>query len=205
MHDANPDNMTLIVGLGNPGPEYAGTRHNFGFMVVNELARRWAIATDTSKFHGRFGSGAFAGRKVALLKPATFMNRSGQAVIDAVNFYKLEPGQILVVLDDLDLPVGRLRLRVRGSGGGHKGLTDVLSRLGTDQVPRLRCGIGSPPPMIDPAEYVLAKFFAEERDLVEKAIRDAADAIEVAIRDGFPRAMDRFNRTEEDTETKPTS
>lgn len=185
----------MIVGLGNPGPKYAGTRHNLGFMVVNELARRWDMAFDKKKFHSRFAAGAFQGRKVAMLKPSTFMNRSGQAVVDATNFYKLSPADVVIVLDDMALPVGRIRLRQQGSPGGHNGLTDVIDRLGTDRIPRLRLGIGSPPPGIDGVDFVLTRFAADEQPVVQAAIARAADAIELALTKNFHRAMDEYNRT----------
>jgi len=186
--------MLLIIGLGNPGRKYAKTRHNLGFMVVDEVARRHAIAADKEKFQGLFGQGFLAGRRVGLLKPQTYMNRSGQSVVAASGFYQVSSSNVLIVLDDLDLPLGRIRIRAGGSAGGHNGLIDILNRLGTDEVPRLRVGIGSPPEGIDPVEYVLATFLREELAQVEQAINLAADAIEVLAAEGHLRAMDRYNR-----------
>ncbi len=186
--------MVLIVGLGNPGPKYAGSRHNFGFMVINELARRWDIAVDNKKFDSRFGTGLFGERKVALQKPSTFMNASGQAVVGATNFYKIPPEDVIVIMDDLALPLGCNRIRARGSAGGHKGLSDIMNRLGTSEIARLRLGIGSPPRFIDPVDFVLARFLPEEQALLSESIAEAADAVEMTLRDGINRAMDRYNR-----------
>ena len=194
MVEEDRENIRLIVGLGNPGPKYAGTRHNLGFRVVNELSRRWDIPVDKRKFKGRFALGRVSDLPVALLKPSTYMNESGLAVEAAVNFYRLSPSDILVVLDDMALPVGQLRLRLRGSGGTHKGLIDILNRMGTQALPRLRVGIGAPPPLVDGVEFVLSRFLPEEEDPVREAISQAADAIDLAIRQGYDRAMERYNR-----------
>ena len=190
------ERMMLIAGLGNPGEQYAGTRHNLGFMVVNELSRRWQIEFDKKRFDGRFGMGLMCDKKVALIKPSTFMNRSGQSVLAAVNFYRLEPQDVLVVMDDLSLPAGRVRLRLKGSAGGQKGLGDILNHLGSTEVRRLRIGIGSAPAVMDATDYVLGRFSAEEKPVFDRAIVTAADAIEMVVRDGMLKAMDRYNRVE---------
>lgn len=198
--------MTLIVGLGNPGEKYAGTRHNAGFLVANELARRWAIDIDKKRFQGRFGEGRFDGRKVAILKPQTFMNLSGQSVIEAMNFYHLSAAELFVTVDDLALPVGRVRLRANGSAGGQKGLADIIQRIGTDRFARVRVGIGATPAMMDTADYVLSRFLDSEKSLIETAIKRAADAVETAMRLGVDRAMEQFNRPEKsDGDTKPAA
>jgi len=185
--------MRLIVGLGNPGRKYAKTRHNLGFMVIDELARRWNIAVDTRRFHGWFAAGRVDQSRIGLLKPDTFMNRSGQAVVAAANFYKVSAADVLVVLDDLALPVGQIRIRTKGSGGGHKGLIDILNMLGTNEVPRLRIGIGLPPEMVDPVEFVLTEFLPEEIPQIKEAIARAADAVERIQAEGYERAMDLYN------------
>lgn len=183
----------LITGLGNPGPEYAETRHNVGFMVINRLSRRWDIQIDKRKFNGRIGSGRFDDQKVILQKPATFMNRSGLAVREAMDFYKLTNEDLLIIYDDLDLPTGQLRIRTKGSAGGHKGLTDVINHIGSNEIARIRIGIDSPGPKGDTVDYVLSRFSKEEQPIIEKAIEKAVDAVEIIIRDGCSKAMDRFN------------
>jgi PTH1 family peptidyl-tRNA hydrolase len=194
--EGSTSTLTLIVGLGNPGEKYAGTRHNAGFLVANELARRWAIDFDKKRFQGRFGEGRFDGRKVAILKPQTFMNLSGQAVIEAMNFYRLTVADLFVAVDDLALPVGRVRLRANGSAGGQKGLADIIQRIGSDAFARVRVGIGATPTRMDAAEYVLSRFSDSEKPLIDAAVKRAADAIETAMQLGVERAMERFNRPE---------
>lgn len=183
--------MKLIVGLGNPGKSYAGTRHNVGFRVVDALARRWRIEMAAEKFHAWFGKGEVAGASAVLLKPTTFMNRSGQAVLAAGRFYRLELPDVLVVYDDTALDLGRLRLRKKGSAGGHNGLADVLTRLGTEEIFRLRVGIGAPLGGLTP--YVLGSFSASEEEVVERVFPRAADAIERWVTDGPDAAMNAFN------------
>ena len=183
--------MKLIVGLGNPGPTYAGTRHNVGFDVIDELASRWSIELTTEKFHASFGDGRIHGERVVLLKPTTWMNRSGRAVIDAGRFYKLELTDLLVVCDDLALPVGRLRMRAGGSSGSHKGLQDILDRLGDDEWCRLRIGIGEA--MGPPAVYVLRRFDREDEPVMDRAREWAADAVGCWVQNGPELTMTRFN------------
>ena len=183
--------MKLIVGLGNPGPTHAGTRHNTGFDVVDVLASRWRIPLAAEKFHGWFGSGDICGERVVLLKPTTYMNRSGRSVAAAGRFYKLELGQLLVISDDVALPVGRLRMRAGGSAGGHKGLQDIIDRVGDDQWCRLRIGIGGP--IGEPARYVLGRFDAEEESVMLPARQRAADAAECWVEHGAELTMTRFN------------
>ncbi len=183
--------MKLIVGLGNPGPKYAGTRHNVGFEVVDVLASRWGISLTAEKFHGWFGLHRVYGERVVLLKPMTYMNRSGRAVAGAGRFYKLELGDLLVISDDMALPLGCLRMRVRGSAGGHKGLQDIVDQLGTDDWSRLRVGIGEP--VGDPTAYVLNRFTEDEETIVKRAEQRAADAVECWMQHGADLAMTRFN------------
>ena len=183
--------MKLIVGLGNPGPAYTGTRHNVGFDVADALASRNGIALRGEKFHGWFALVGSGEQRFALLKPATYMNRSGRAVLAAVTFYKLEPADLLVVSDDMALPVGRLRMRIGGSSGGHNGLQDIIDRLGTDAWCRLRIGIGGP--IGDPADYVLSRFSTEEADVARNATVRAADAVECWMEHGPELTMTRYN------------
>lgn len=184
--------MKLIVGLGNPGSRYAKTRHNLGYMVVDELARRHAIDTTREKFQAWIGQGDIAEERVLLAKPTTFMNRSGQAVQAIGRFYKLELTDLLVVTDDLALPLGKLRVRPQGRAGGHNGLTDIIQRLGEDGFSRLRIGIDSP--QWNASDHVLGEFDAEEMSVVTAAVLRSANAVECWIKDGVSSAMNEYNR-----------
>ncbi len=186
--------MYLIVGLGNPGTKYEGTRHNLGFLVADKLAQRWAVSVDKRRFEGRTGGGLVKGQQSLILKPETFMNNSGISVRAALDFYKLEPKDLVIILDDLALPVGQVRVRPQGSAGGHNGLADVINKMGTDRVGRVRVGIGSPPPMMSSVDYVLGRFTTDERPLIDRAVEEAADAVETILVDGYPKAMEKFNR-----------
>lgn len=186
--------MKLIVGLGNPGRQYERTRHNLGFLVADRLAARGAVVFAT-KGSGLLGKGQLAGQPVLLLKPMTFMNRSGQAVLEVVQFYKLPLGQVLVVYDELDLPVGRVRMRARGSAGGHKGMQDIVNRLGCDEIARIRIGIDKPSHG-DTVSYVLSGFGSDEQPLVESALDRAADAAECWLAEGSDAAMNKYNRNQ---------
>lgn len=183
--------MKLIVGLGNPGAKYSGTRHNVGFDVVDRLAARGGISLAVEKFHAWHGKGELRGESVVLLKPTTFMNRSGQAVVAAGRFYRLELADLLVVVDDLALPVGRIRVRKSGTAGGHNGLQDLIDRLGSPDWCRLRIGIGES--IGDPVNYVLGRFAESEKADVQRACVRAADAAECWIEYGADAAMNRFN------------
>ncbi len=190
--------MKLITGLGNPGAQYDRTRHNVGFMVLDALADRlgWAGGEAfnrlaRSKFEGLLLDGPFGGDKLTLLKPITFMNLSGRSVQAAMAFYKLVPADVLIVLDDLALPTGRLRLRKEGSDGGHNGLKDITRALGTPAYPRLRIGIDPPPPRVAGRDWVLGQFTPEQE--AELDLPRAADACLSWAADGIDRAMNRFN------------
>ncbi|MEX0886127.1 MAG: aminoacyl-tRNA hydrolase [Phycisphaeraceae bacterium] len=185
--------MKLVVGLGNPGVEYAGTRHNVGFMVVELLAQRHGLVGPAKgKFHAAVLEGQVASERCLLMQPVTYMNRSGLAVGEAVRFYKLEPADVLVIVDDVALPCGRIRLRAGGSAGGHNGLADVARVLATDEYPRLRVGI-DPPGRAPQRDYVLGKFSREQMELMTGAIERAADAAEMWMREGIEKAMTAFN------------
>jgi PTH1 family peptidyl-tRNA hydrolase len=185
--------MKLIVGLGNPGRKYQGTRHNVGFAVLAELARRFATGRPKSKFHGEVVEADLEGRRALLLGPETYMNNSGSSVLAARDFYKLPHEELLVVCDDLNLPLAKLRFRSQGSSGGQKGLADVIRRLGSEEFPRLRIGIGAPTEGWDAIDYVLSKFTPEEKPQIEEAILRAADAVSVWAREGIERSMNQFN------------
>ena len=187
--------MKLIAGLGNPGPRYADSRHNIGFWVVDELARRWRA--DASRYEARFegllGQARRGGTTVLLLKPTTFMNLSGRSVGALARFYKLDRADLLVVYDDLDLPVGQLRLRAGGSSGGHNGMEDVLRSLGGDDVARIRIGIGKVHRDAT-VGHVLGRFAPDEQPLIDTAVTTAADAAECWLARGIAAAMNEFNR-----------
>jgi PTH1 family peptidyl-tRNA hydrolase len=193
--------IEMIMGLGNPGSEYAGNRHNVGFWTVNRLGRRLGI--DVKKHSGlaSVGEGTYAGRRLVLAKPRTFMNLSGNAVRELVKRYKLDPSRCVIVYDDLDLPVGRVRIRARGSHGGNNGLKSILGQLGTQDVPRIRIGIGRPTaggePSWDPevvAGWVLSDPSPEDRRLLDAAVDRVQDALVCILDEGIEAAMNRYNR-----------
>lgn len=185
--------MKVVVGLGNPGDKYRRTRHNVGFDVAAELAKRNGDPTPRTKFEAEVVEFVLGGEKVVVVRPQTFMNLSGGSVQPLVAFHHVALSDLLVVCDDLNLDVGRLRLRASGTAGGQKGLADIIRRLGSEEIPRLRIGIGRPPPRMDSADYVLGKFHAGEVDSIRDVISRAADAAEIWIREGLIAAMNRFN------------
>lgn len=189
--DAAP--IRLVVGLGNPGPEYERTRHNIGFEVLDRLATDAKISWERTQKWGAYTA------KIAsalLVKPMTYMNRSGDPVLAVSQFYKIKPAEIFVVLDDLALELGRLRIRLEGGTGGHNGLDSILTTLGTDKIPRLRIGIGAAPGS-GAVDYVLGRFFPEEKAIVEKAVLRGAEAVKWAIDKGVVSAMNTFNKIPE--------
>jgi PTH1 family peptidyl-tRNA hydrolase len=185
--------MKLVVGLGNPGTKYRGTRHNVGFEVIAEVARRNGAGPGVSKFRGEVYNCTVGGTKTLLLMPQTFMNASGSSVRGAVDFYKIPISDVLVVGDDFNLPLGRLRFRAKGSAGGQKGLDNVLQQLGTDEVSRLRLGIGIPPASKVGADFVLSKFARHEQPEVETMVLTAADGVVDWIEKGIEYCMNRYN------------
>ncbi|MEM9136940.1 MAG: aminoacyl-tRNA hydrolase [Cyanobacteria bacterium P01_F01_bin.42] len=193
------DSPLLIVGLGNPGRKYDRTRHNVGFEVIDCLAKRWSIALKSERrFKGDIGQGSGpGGSKLTLLKPTTFMNKSGDSVRAAVDWYKWSPRSVLVVYDDMDLPVGKIRLRKSGSAGGHNGMRSLIACLGTQDFPRLRLGIDSPKSnrvvQSDTISYVLGRFTPTEQTVIAEVIELCADAVETSIRAEFDTAMNRYN------------
>ena len=190
--------MKLIVGLGNPGPEYRETRHNIGFMVADVLVDRWGV-TDRwrEKFEALQIKHAVGDDQVVLVKPLTFMNLSGQVVQATAAFYKIEPADVFIVTDDVALPLGRLRARRDGGAGGHNGLKSVIQHLGTQAFPRMRVGVGRGEGDRDLADHVLGRFDASERDTVSAAVLRAADATEMFISEGIQRVMNAFNAAEQ--------
>lgn len=184
----------LLVCLGNPGDKYEGTRHNVGFMVADELGRRGDFPIQRLKYRALTQAATIGGCRVLVMKPVTFMNLSGEAVGEAARFYKIPADHVLVVSDDVSLPVGKLRIRTGGSAGGHNGLKNIIQHLGTDQFPRVKVGVGGKPrPDYDMADWVLGKFQGEDKKLMDDAISRAADAVECYLRDGPTKAMNRFN------------
>lgn len=190
-----PSNVSwLVVCLGNVGDRYDGTRHNVGFDVADELGARGNFPIRKLKHKALTHTAVIGGVRLLLMKPTTLMNLSGEAVIDAARFYKIPADRILVVCDDISLPVGKLRLRRGGSAGGHNGLKNIIQHLGTDQFPRVKVGVGAKPnPDYDLADWVLGKFQDEDKKTIETAVKRAADAVECILRDGMEKAMSRFN------------
>ena len=185
--------MKLIVGLGNPGRQYAGTRHNVGYDVLQLLGRRLVVERWKSQFEADVADGRIGDERVLLVAPTTYMNLSGRAVKAHLGFHKATSADVLVVCDDLNLPSGKLRLRGSGTAGGQKGLQNIVDLLGTTQVARLRIGIGRPPLLIDPSDYVLGRFTADEKPAIAIACATAADAVEAWVQQGLETAMNKYN------------
>lgn len=185
--------MKLVFGLGNPGRRYEGTRHNIGAMVVAELARRHASGPVKGKFHAEVVEASLAGQQALLLVPTTYMNLSGASVQEVQAFYKVPLDDLLVICDDLNLPLAKLRFRPKGSSGGQKGLEDIIRRLGTEEFGRLRIGIGQPPEGWDWADFVLSKFAKHEASEIQQSVRLAADAVADWAREGLQSCMSRYN------------
>jgi peptidyl-tRNA hydrolase, PTH1 family len=185
--------MKLVVGLGNPGPKYAGTRHNVGFDVLDRLADAAPGSTVWTKFEAELCDITLGPEKVLLAAPQTYMNLSGRAVRGVMDFYKLTPEDLLVVCDDLNLEPGRVRLRPSGSAGGQKGLQNIIQHLGTQDFARLRIGIGRPPGRMDPAAYVLQRFTDRERKIMDVTVAEAAEGVGLWAREGIQAAMNRLN------------
>ena len=184
----------MIVGLGNPGRQYEESKHNTGFRVVDELAKRWNVTLWQDKMDALVAQTTVNGEKIILVKPQTYMNESGRAVGPLMRWYKIDQPDVYVAYDDMDLAVGRLRIRKGGSAGGHNGLKSIIQHLGTDQFPRIKVGVGQKPhPDYDMADWVLSKFAGEDLKTITEAIRKAADAVECLIQEGPDKAMNRFN------------
>ena len=186
-------NMKVIVGLGNPGTKYAGTRHNIGFDTVTALADKYSIKLKDKKFNGLIGEGFIEGEKIMLVQPQTYMNLSGECVGLIAGFYKLDAEDIIVICDDINLDTGRLRIRAKGSAGGHNGLKNIIAHLGTEAFPRIRIGVGEKTEGWDLADYVLARFSGEDEATMRKAIKNAVGAVETWISYDIGKAMNLYN------------
>lgn len=193
--------MKIIAGLGNPGPGYAMTRHNIGFMVVNALAQQWGVSREQSRFDAIIGETRCGSEKVLLVKPLTFMNLSGKAIQPLLSWYKTAPEDFLIIYDDMALPLGTLRFRAHGSAGGHKGMSSVITRLGTQEIPRLRIGIGKDAE-IDTVGWVLGRFAETEKVILEKTIKTAAEAVDYWCRQGLTAAMNNYNNVRPSSKKK---
>ena len=188
------DSMKIVVGLGNPGSKYKGTRHNVGFDVIDALVERYAFgARAKSKFNANVNEVMIGTTKVVLISPLTYMNLSGQSVRAAIDFFKLDLDDLMVICDDLNLEVGRIRIRAKGSAGGQNGIKDIINRLGTQEFPRLRLGIGRPPANWDTADYVLGKFDEHDQASIDDSVKQAVKACELWIDSDVKTAMNKFN------------
>ena len=187
--------MIIIAGLGNPTKEYEGTRHNVGFQVIDKIAEKYNIAVDAKKGRAYVGKGIIEGQKVLLVKPQTYMNLSGESVGGIVNYYKIDPeSDLLVIYDDISLDVGQLRIRKKGSAGGHNGIKSIIAHLGTTVFPRIKVGVGEKPKNYDLADYVLGHFSKQERELMEEGYEHASDAVEQIVQGEIEAAMNVFNK-----------
>ncbi len=187
--------MFIIAGLGNPTKEYEGTRHNVGFDVIDRLSEKYNISVDMKKHRALIGKGMIAGQKVILAKPQTYMNLSGESIQSLVDYYKAdETRELLVIYDDVSLGVGQLRIRAKGSAGGHNGIKNIIANLGSQVFPRIKIGVGEKPPKYDLADYVLGHFTKEERILMEEGYGCAADAVEMIVSGNIEGAMNEYNR-----------
>lgn len=192
--------MYIIAGLGNPTKEYDKTRHNVGFLAIDALADQYHIDVSEKKHKALCGRGAIEGQKVVLMKPQTFMNLSGESIRAAVDFYKVDPEDLIIIYDDISLEPGQLRIRLKGSAGGHNGIKNIIAHLGTQEFPRIKVGIGAKPPRMDLADYVLSRFSQGEQKLMDDAFKEAADAAVMMMTDGAERAMNHFNTKKKEAE-----
>lgn len=185
--------MYLIAGLGNPGNQYHNTRHNIGFRVVDALAKRVGADIDTGKHKGLIGKGMIGSEKIIFVKPLTYMNLSGECIRAVADFYKIPPENIIIIYDDISLDVGKLRIRKKGSAGGHNGIKSIIAHLGSENFPRLKFGVGDKPNGMDLADYVLGRFSGGDESAVQEALDRACDAVECMVTEGFDSAMNKFN------------
>lgn len=184
--------MKVIAGLGNPGEKYAYTRHNIGFMVISELADRFKV-NSSYKFDGLVGDFFFGGEKIILFQPMKYMNTSGQPIFKLMDYFQIEPEDLLVIHDDLDLELGRMRFKQNGSSGGHNGIKSIINNLGTNEFKRLKIGIGRPPENLPVPDFVLTTFQGEEKDISKKVVEEAASAVELMLKENIMKAMNKYN------------
>lgn len=186
--------MFAVIGLGNPGMQYETTRHNIGFEVIERLAYENKINVNKKKHHAFIGEGFIGGEKVVLAKPQTYMNLSGQSVIEIMNWYKIDKKNIIIIYDDVSLPIGLLRIRTQGSAGGHNGIKNIIAHLNSQEFLRIKVGVGEKPPGWDLADYVLSRFTKEEIGQIVESVKNASDAIETILKEGTMQAMNKFNQ-----------
>ncbi len=196
--DLEEASLKVLVGLGNPGARYGSTRHNVGFWVMDSVALKLGIRMSSHKFHGILGEGRVSGEKILLVKPQTFMNRSGQCVLSIMNFFQLPLGELLVVYDELALDVGRIRIKGKGSAGGHNGMKSIIESLQSDAFSRLRIGIGKTPPFMDAADYVLQTPGKAEREILQKSVITGTSVCLSWLEEGLDPTMNRFNGKQEE-------
>lgn len=185
--------MYIVAGLGNPTKEYDRTRHNVGFAVIDKLAERYNIDVSDRKHRAYCGKGVIEGQRVLLVKPQTFMNLSGESLRSALDYYKEDPMNLIVIYDDISLATGQLRIRLKGSAGGHNGIKNIIAHLGTQEFPRIKVGVGEKPPRMDLKDYVLSRFSKGEQELMDEAFGEAAQAVVMMMCEGTDRAMNHFN------------
>ena len=186
--------MYIIAGLGNPTQEYAGTRHNIGFEAISALSEAWRIPVEKKEARAVVGKGYLRSEKILLCKPQTFMNLSGESLRVLAEYYRVAPDNIIVICDDINLPLGQLRIRPSGSAGGHNGLKNIIQNLGTEGFIRIRVGVGEKPLHMDLADYVLGRFGAEEKPVIRNAVNDVVGACETIFTKGIAAAMEKYNR-----------
>lgn len=186
--------MYVIVGLGNPGERYTQTKHNIGFITIDYLAEQHNIKVNKIKHKAVIGEGTIGGEKILLVKPSTFMNLSGQSVMEIMNFYKVPIENLIVIYDDIDLPVGKVRIRQSGSSGTHNGMRNIIYLLNNQGYPRIRIGVGKQPDYMDLGDYVMTKFNEEEKPLIRDAVKNSAQAVEEIVKNGINAAMNKYNK-----------
>lgn len=195
--------MIVIAGLGNPEKDYKGTRHNVGFEAVNKFAYDHNIDINRAKFRAHLGEGHFKGEKILLVKPQTYMNLSGESVRDVLSFYKLSPENLIVLFDDTDLDVGEIRIRKGGTSGGQKGMKSIIYQLETDEITRIRIGIGQKPKEMDLAAFVLSRFHGNDMEKIIEGITKATDALEIILKEGVDAAMNKYNKKKKPEKEEP--
>ena len=193
IEDPSKSSPYLIAGLGNPGRRFREDRHNIGFMVIDGLIKPLGLSFARKQQNALVTDGRISGYKIIFAKPQTYMNNVGKSIVPLLRYYRIPPEQLMVIFDDLDLPLGTIRIRPQGGSGGHRGMRSIINELGGDQFPRMRLGIGRPPGRMDPADYVLQKFSENETDIVNIVLQQAVDGVHAFIEEGIEHTMTRFN------------